>query len=173
MINLSSAMIPLTMTDLHSSGTFPVVNKKIISSWIWKCPSMCVCVYACVFLIGQQGKNVEAQSRHNPCLYMTGFLPFHLIVHCTTLWKSALKWEPAWYCTCFVPVMLSGAHDTVLFVVCQFLTVHDRSEAISLNLQFKLGPLQPDYKSTFLALRSSLQWMEDISNHSAVNPSVR
>lgn len=61
----------------------------------------------------------------------------------------------------------------VLFVECQFLTVRDRGEAISLNLQFKLGPLQPDYKSTFHALRSSLQWMVDISNHSAVNPSVR
>ena len=89
--------------------------------------------------------------------------------HC----ESAMKWEPACYCTCSVPVMLSGPHFWVLFVVCQFLTVHDCSEAISLNLQFKLGPLQPDYKSTFCALRSSRQWMADISNHSAVNPSVR
>lgn len=101
------------------------------------------------------------------CVFLSIWLG--TLEHC----GSALKWEPTCHCTWAVLAMLSGPHFWVLFVVCQFLTASDCSEAISLNLQFKLGPLQPDYKSTFCALRSSRQWMVDISNHSAVNPSVR
>lgn len=150
------------LDGLANSGTFLLANNKIICICIWR-SLLC-------FLTGWQE---EAQSRHSLSLYLTEFLSPHLTVHSATLWRSGLKWDPACYCTSFVPVMLSGAHFGALFVVCQFLTVRDRSEAIPLNLQFKLGPLQPDYKSTFRALRSSLQWMVDISNHSAVNPNVR
>lgn len=63
------------------------------------------------FLTGHQGKGREAQSRHNLNLYLTEFLPLHLILHSATLWKSALKWEPACYCARSVPVMLSGPHS--------------------------------------------------------------
>lgn len=116
-------------------------------------------------------KKKQSQDRIWVCIWLDFFPSIWLctLQHC----ESALKWEPACYCICSVAVMLSGPHFWVLFVVCQFLTVRDRSEAISPNLQFKLGPLQPDYKSTFRALRSSRRWMVDISNHSAVNPSVR
>lgn len=140
-----------------NSGTFFLVNKKIINNSVLRC-LLC-------WLLGREKDTIWV------CIWADFFPSIWLctVQHC----ESALKWEPACYCTCSVPVMLSGAHFWVLFVVCQFLTVRDRSEAISLNLQFKLGPLQPDYKSTFRALRSSRQWMVDISNHSAVNPSVR
>lgn len=139
-----------------NSGTLLLVNKKVISSWVLRC-LLC------------WGHN--RRDTNWVCFWLDFFPSIWLctVQHC----ESALKWEPACYCTCSMPVMLSGPHFWVLFVVCQFLTVRDRSEAISLNLQFKLGPLQPDYKSTFRALRSSRQWMVDISNHSAVNPSVR
>lgn len=161
-MNLNSARNPFIMTGLQIVALFYLQITKL--------SAVAFEDLFCVFLTVWQE---EAQSWHSLSFYLTGFLSLHLIVHSATLWRSGLKWDPACYCTSFVPVMLSGAHFWVLFVVCQFLTVRDRSKAIPLNLQFKLGPLQPDYKSTFRALRSSLQWMVDISNHSAVNPDVR
>lgn len=56
-----------------NSATFLPVNKKVISNWVLRC----------MFIIGQKG----TQSRHNPSLYLTRFLPLHLIVLSTTLWK--------------------------------------------------------------------------------------
>lgn len=153
-------IIPLYIVRFANSSILPFCEFTSLEHFFKK-----------VYLMVQSGTG-ETHSRHHLSVYLAGFPPS--IWLCTvTLWKSALKWESACYCTCSVPVMLSGAHFRELFVVCQFLTARDRSEAISLNLQFKLGPLQPDYKSTFRALRSSLWWMVDISNHFAVNPSVR
>lgn len=145
----------------------------VFENWLWHCMTLELVEWSVIEdVICDDYLNNHTQSGTiGLCIWLDFFPSIWLctLQHC----ESALKWEPACYCTWSVPVMLSGPHFWVLFVVCQFLTVSDCSEAISLNLQFKLGPLQPDYKSTFCALRSSQHWMVDISNHSAVNPSVR
>ncbi len=142
-----------------NSGTFLLLNNKMMSSKVLRC-------LLCWLLLE------KTLSRPSLSLFLTAFLPLYLIVHSTTLWKCI---EMRACMLLYLLCACDAIRSPLLSIICGVSVPHSARPQWGYFSQpsIQTWPITARLQSTFCALRSSQQWMVDISNHSAVNPSVR